>query len=110
MYREINRFRLKPEEMMGMIGDAIRILDEGDTIMLIERLHSEVDRLNSDVDHLHTDIDRLKGETEQLRGETEQLQGEKEQLQEQNVQLTEALNEKDREIAELRKLVLQVKG
>ena len=47
-----------------MIGDVIRILDEGDTLTLIERLHLKVDRLKSDVDHLHTDIDRLKGEIE----------------------------------------------
>jgi len=81
MYREINRFRLKPEEMMGMIGDAIRILDEGDAIMQIERLHSEVEQLQGKAEQLQGEADRLQGETDRLQGETERLQGEKEQLQ-----------------------------
>ena len=41
-YREINQFRMHPEEMMSMISEAIRILDEGDAKLQIEMLHEEL--------------------------------------------------------------------
>ena len=45
MYLEINQFRMKPEEMMSMISEAIRILDEGDAKLQIEMLHEELDQV-----------------------------------------------------------------
>ena len=45
MYQEINQFRRKPEEMMSMISEAIRILDEGDAKLQIELLHEELEQM-----------------------------------------------------------------
>ena len=110
MYREINRFRLKPEEMMGMIGDAIRILDEGDAIMQIERLHSEVEQLQGKAEQLQGEADRLQGETERLQGEKEQLQGETERLRDRLSKQDSLLSEKDTLIAELQKRLEQLQN
>lgn len=48
MYLEINQFRMHPEEMMYMIEDAIRILDEGDAKLQIELLHEELDEVKAE--------------------------------------------------------------
>ena len=42
LYEEIIRFRYNPKEMMAMVPEAIRMMDEGAYQLLIERIQDEL--------------------------------------------------------------------
>ena len=94
MYMEINRFRARPEEMMTMMTEAIKMLDEGDAKMQIEKLHEKVENLRGVVG-------RLTDEKEALESKTETLLNEKEALENVNRELADSNEALRKRIAEL---------
>ena len=42
MYQEITEFRRKPEEVIGMFSEALRIMDRNTTKYMIDELHDQL--------------------------------------------------------------------
>ncbi len=96
MYMEINRFRARPEEMMTMMTEAIKMLDEGDAKMQIEKLHEKVENLRGVVGRLTDEKEALESKTETLLNEKEALENVNRELADSN----EALENVNRELAD----------
>lgn len=66
MYGEIAEFVRKPEELMEMYSEILRILDRNSERNMVTDLQGEVDELKGEVDE-------LKGENKELKGENKEL-------------------------------------
>ena len=63
-YQEIALLRRKPEEVIGMWSEALRILDENSLKYYVEELKEELDRKNADIDELKKELEALKARLE----------------------------------------------
>ena len=72
MYQEINQFRLHPEEMMAMLPEAIRMLDEGDALMQIERMREEITEKDKEIAVYKQENDQQAKEIEIYKQENDQ--------------------------------------
>ncbi len=89
IYEEIAMLRQKPEEVLGMFSEALRILDENTLKYMIEELQKEV---------------------EEKEGMLEAAVGEKESILAQLAQKDAILEAKEKENMELKNLLKQYKG
>lgn len=110
MYMEINQFRLRPEEMMSMMTEAIRMLDEGDAKMQIERLRERVEELNDYVGYLTSEKEALESEAETLERKTETLERKTETLMDANQALTDTNRELTDTNEALRKRIAELEA
>ncbi|MBE5863770.1 MAG: hypothetical protein E7295_13100 [Lachnospiraceae bacterium] len=101
-YLEINQFRRKPEEMMSMISEAIRILDEGDAKLQIEMLHEELDQAIKEKD------DAIKEKDDAIKAK-EQIQALSQRQGKELVEIREANKQKDDLIEELKRQIEHLK-
>ncbi len=81
MYQDISEFRKKPEEVIGMFSEALRIMDRNTTKYMIDDLHNQL---------------------EALKQEKTSLEQQKSSLEQQNSLLRQQNEEKDRIISDLK--------
>ena len=94
MYLEVNQFRMHPEEMMSMISEAIRILDEGDAKLQIEMLHEELEQMQ----------DMIKEKDDALKEKDNAIKEKDDAIKERNI----TIKEKDAQIKTLMKQIEQL--
>ena len=94
MYLEVNQFRMHPEEMMSMISEAIRILDEGDAKLQIEMLHEELEQMQ----------DMIKEKDNAIKEQNDTIKEQNDTIKEQN----DTIKEKDVQIEALMKQIEQL--
>ena len=90
IYREIAMLRRKPEEVLGMWSDALRILDENTMKLYVEELEEKLQKALEEK------------EQERIRGQ-EKLQKALEENEKSQEQLRQMAKEKDAQIAALEK-------
>lgn len=103
MYLEINQFRSRPEEMMTMMTEAIKMLDDGDAKMQIEKLHEKVEKLQEFVGHLTNEKEALESETETLMNEKAAMENANRELADMNKELSDTnkeLSDTNKDLAE----------
>ncbi|MBR1853824.1 MAG: PD-(D/E)XK nuclease family transposase [Lachnospiraceae bacterium] len=103
MYMEINQFRLRPEEMMTMMTEAIKMLDEGDAKMQIERLHEKVEKLQSEAEALMNEKAAMENANKELTDTNKELADTNKELTDTNKELTDTnkeLIDTNKELAE----------
>jgi chromosome segregation ATPase len=92
LYKDIAEFRRKPEEVIGMFSEALRIMDHNTTKYMIEDLQRQYEEAVAKRDEAETKLD----ETEMKLGEAETKLGETEmKLDETEMKLDEAVAERD---------------
>ena len=98
LYEEIIRFRYNPKEMMAMVPEAIRMMDEGSYQLLIERIQDELKTktdMLSELMERHSEVveqyDELAGQNKELEEQCDELARQNReqvaQLEKQNEQL-----------------------
>ena len=60
MYREIEIFRLHPEEAIGMFSEALRKLDENTVTYMIEEMKQELEEKDKKLEESTREIERLR--------------------------------------------------
>jgi len=99
LYQEIIRFRYNPRELMAMVPEAIRMMDEGSFQLMIDRLQEQLDAKVEQLSELAKKNEELEGQNEKLAGRNEELAGQQKELTERNKALVtehEKLLEKTR--------------
>ena len=89
LYEEIYAFRERPEEVISMFSEALRIMDHNTELYMIDKAKKELAETTKKLDVAKGELDATKGELDVAKG----------QLDEAN----RKLEEKDRIIAELQK-------
>ena len=87
LYQEIIRFRYNPRELMTMVPEAIRMMDEGSFQLMIDRLQEQLDTKVGQLAELTKQNEELAGQNEELAGQNEELVGQNEELAGQNEEL-----------------------
>ena len=105
LYREIIRFQYNPKELMAMVPEAIRMMDEGSFQLMIDRLQEQLDTKVGQLADLTKQNEELAGQNEELAGQNKELAGQQEKLAEQNKALLtrqeELLTENSRQLIEV---------
>ena len=96
--RDINEYLERPGEVLSMFSEALRILDRNTAELMVDRMKDEI------VD-LKEQNDELKSEKEELKVHTDKLEAENNALKASFDDLKNSTDEKDAEIARLRKLL-----
>ena len=110
IYQEIAVLRRKPEEVLGMWSEALRMLDENSLKYYVDELREQVKvaEEKAEEERKKAEEERKKAEEERKKIEEEKKKAEKEKdvlLQERN----SALAEKDAEIEALKKQLAKLK-
>ena len=84
-----------------MFSEALRILDRNTAELMVDRMKDEIVDLKEQNDELTGKIDELQQKIE----EQDSLKGQNAELQAGNTALKDVFNEKDAEIARLKKLL-----
>ncbi len=87
LYQEIIRFQYNPKELMAMVPEAIRMMDEGSYQLMIDRMQ--------------TQLEAQAGQIEEQAGQIEAQAGQIEELQDTNKELQDANRELLQRIADL---------
>ena len=77
LYREIIRFQYNPKELMAMVPEAIRMMDEGSYQLMIDRMQAQ--------------LDTQAGQIEEQAGQIETLQDTNKELQDANRELLQRI-------------------
>jgi len=96
MYQEITEFRRKPEEVIGMFSEALRIMDRNTTKYMIDELH---DQLNAALQK-ETELSQALSDKKQTIDDQSQTISE---LQQNNAELNQIIAELMERIRELEK-------
>ena len=99
--RDINEYLERPGEVLSMFSEALRILDRNTAELMVDRMKDEIVNLKEQNDELTGKIDELQQKIE----EQDSLKGQNAELQAENTALKDGFNEKDAEIARLKKLL-----
>ena len=117
IYQEITVLRRKPEEVLGMWSEALRMLDENSLKYYVDELREQVkvaeekaeeERKKAEEERKKAEEEKKKAEEERKKIEEEKKKAEEEKdvlLQERN----SALAEKDAEIEALKKQLAKLK-
>ncbi len=73
IYEEIAMMRQRPEEVLGMFSEALRILDENTVKYMIEELQKKVEEKDSELDKKDSIIKRIYKENEALKQQMKEL-------------------------------------
>ena len=87
LYQEIIRFRYNPKELMTMVPEAIRMMDEGSFQLMIDRLQEELDTKVGQLAELTEQNEELTGQNEELAGRNEELAGRNAKLKDEKRQM-----------------------
>jgi len=114
IYVEMAEYLRKPEEVLSMFSDALKILDHNTVQYMIEELAEQIEKQQVQINDNEEKLQEAEGQLEEAKGQLEEAKG---QLEEAKGQLEEAkgklqdakdqLADKDRQIEELTKLVKQ---
>jgi len=114
IYVEMAEYMRKPEEVLSMFSDALKILDHNTVQYMIEELAEQIEKQQVQINDNEEKLQEAEGQLEEAKGQLEEAKG---QLEEAKGQLEEAkgklqdakdqLADKDRQIEELTKLVKQ---
>ena len=98
--RDINEYLERPEEVLSMFSEALRILDKNTTELMVDRMKDEMEALQVQNDELTGEIDELKEQKDELSGKNNELLGKNNELSVKN-------NELQAEIEQLKKLLAE---
>ncbi len=108
-YEEIIRFRYNPKELMMMVPEAIRMLDEGSFLSMVDRMQAELDAQADLLEQRTQELMKTEKELEQLRNERMELKGKNTELKGENTELKGENTELKGENTELRKKLAALK-
>ena len=94
IYQEIAEFAKKPEALMGIFSEELRIMDRNTELEMRKDMEMEAAEWK-------TKATELKGEITELKGENTELKGEITELTAENTELKDTISEKDKLIAQL---------
>ena len=94
IYQEIAEFAKKPEALMGIFSEELRIMDRNTELEMLKDTEMRVTVLEGE----NTE---LKGEITELKGEITDLKDANTELKDKNTKLQDAISEKDKLIAQL---------
>ena len=110
IYEEIAMLRQRPEEVLGMFSEALRILDQNTLKYMIEELQKE---MKEQKEQLETAIEEKDAFFVELAKKDAELTEKDVKLTERDSELAKkdaALEARDNEIAELKRLLKQYEG
>lgn len=87
IYQEMAALRRKPEEVLGMYSEALRILDRNTVRYMIEEQQKELEQKKEEINQQKEEINQQKEEINQQKATIEDLQKEIEELKSQLGQL-----------------------
>ena len=74
LYQEIIRFQYNPKELMAMVPEAIRMMDEGSYQLMIDRMQAQLDVQAGQIEEQAGQIEEQAGQIEEQAGQIEKLQ------------------------------------
>ncbi len=86
IYREMEEYVQRPQEVMNMFSEALRILDQNTVQYMVEQQQLQIDE---QTDRLREQGKQLEEQEEQLEQQGKQLEEQEEQLEQQGKQLEE---------------------
>ena len=103
--RDINEYLERPEEVLSMFSEALRILDRNTAELMVDRMKDEMKELSVEKDKLSAEKDKLSVEKDNLTAQNDKLSVENDKLTAENEALKTASKDKDAEIERLKKLL-----
>lgn len=103
--QDINEYLERPGEVLSMFSEALRILDRNTAELMVDRMKDEIVDLKAQNDELTGRIDELEEQTYGLKAEKEELIVHTDKLEAENNALKVSSDQKDAEIARLKKLL-----
>ena len=108
IYQEIAEFAKKPEALMGIFSEELRIMDRYTELEMLKYSEMEAAEWKTKATVLEGKNTELKGENTELKGKNTELKGEitdlkdaNTELKDKNTKLQDAISEKDKLIAQL---------
>ena len=108
-YKEIIRFRYNPKELMMMVPEAIRMMDEGSFLLMVDRMQSELDAQAQLLEQRTQELKMAEKKMEQLLNESKELKDLNSELKGENSELKGENSELKGENSELRKQLADLK-
>ena len=91
LYQEIIRFQYNPKELMAMVPEAIRMMDEGSYQLMIDRMQAQLDTQAGQIEAQAGQIEEQAGQIEAQAGQIEAQAGQIEELQDANRELLQRI-------------------
>ena len=92
IYQEMEGYLHKPQEVLNMFSEALRILDRNTVQYMVEQQQEQINQMQEQISH---QSEQLEEKDEQISHQNEQLEEKDEQISHQN----EQLEEKDEQIS-----------
>ena len=88
IYRDMAEFMQRPEEVLGMFSEALRILDHNTILLMIDEQKQETERWKQEAERKAQEAERKTQEAEKQKRETECLKQENEKLKQEIEELS----------------------
>ena len=86
--RDINEYLVRPNEVLNMFSEALRILDRNTAELMVDRMNDEIEKLKGVRSQLESENSELEGKNSELENRNSELEAEvarlKKQLAQQN--------------------------
>ena len=102
LYKDIAEFRRKPEDVIGMFSEALRIMDRNTTKYMIEDLQKQCKEAEVKLGMAVAERDEAEARRDEAETKLGEAVAERDEAKAKFATKDEALAEKDREIAELK--------
>lgn len=125
IFEEMNEYLARPEEVLSMFSDALRILNHNTAVLMVDEyrkkyqemennLKNEIAKqqelLDNQKEQLDSQKEQLDNQKEQLDSQKEQLDSQKEQFEVEKVSLLEQISDKDIELENERKKIAELEA
>ncbi len=109
LYKDIAEFRRKPEEVIGMFSEALRIMDRNTTKYMIEDLQKQFNEAEVKLGMAVAECDEAEARRDEAETKLDEAVAERDEANAKIATKDKELAEKDREIAELKARLAQNK-
>lgn len=86
--RDINEYLVRPNEVLNMFSEALRILDRNTAELMVDRMNDEIEKLKGVRSQLESENSELEGKNSEFENRNSELEAEvarlKKQLAQQN--------------------------
>lgn len=93
IYRDMAEFMQRPEEVLGMFSEALRILDHNTILLMIDEQKQETERWKQEAERKTQEAERKAQEAERKTQEAEKQKRETERLKQENEKLKQEIEQ-----------------